>query len=32
MALPSRHKKSSDHFNAPQQKPVLGKKQDIEKN
>ena len=26
MELPLRHKKSSDHSNAPQQKPVLGKK------
>jgi hypothetical protein len=25
MAMPSRHKKSSDHSNAPQQKPVLEK-------
>ena len=32
MALPSRHKKSHDHSNAPQQKPVLGKKQENEKN
>ena len=32
MALPSRHKKSHDHSNASQQKPVLGKKQENEKN
>ena len=32
MALPSRHKKSYDHSNTPQQKPVLGKKKENEKN
>jgi len=32
MELPSRHKKSHGHSNAPQQKPVLGKKQENEKN
>jgi hypothetical protein len=32
MAMQSRHKKSHDHSNAPQQKPVLGKKQENEKN
>ena len=32
MALPLRHIKSSDHSNAPQEKPVLRKKQENEKN
>ena len=32
MAIQSRHTKSHDHSNAPQQKSVLGKKQENEKN